>query len=552
MHISVYPSSSEIMPLAKRLYPGLSQLTLTMLAGVLMVSLGNVSEISHIRSILERVMNSHLVPPSQFTSVTMHEYRKGHPRVLVIDESRNRYYARRDLQAWDVAWGSKYIVEEQRGPVTDPSSFDVLLCLGMSKLESACLSSEHYATLQQHQRINHVHGLRQILWRKDALCRTVGTLSSVLRRAFTFDCYLLPESRKALAEAISASSIWQKWIVKPLSRGEGRGIFLASTLQEIDTMTAAAPRVHGVGRVVQPLLPNPLLLEGRKFDLRCYVLLMSIQPLRAYYYREGLVRLAAANYGDGHGGAESWMTNTFTNMKYRPLSELVWTFSQLDAKLNTTTVVSPRALWSTVWRAIGSMLLAAEPKFIEHLHKNLPDSSGCPQCFQLLGVDVIVDNNVNAKVIEVNGLPSMKHSDSAKEYTMVKKRLARDLVAMITAGRDRSGNSLNTISTMIETLGLDSVVLRTGSCPCNPSDSGDLSDDSLPGCIDSHGISFLAHLSAERQALGGFKRLIPSPRAAEHELPFKLNDTGDPKTVTSYCLLQQITPALLAALDMAP
>jgi len=38
------------------------------------------------------------------------------------------------------------------------------------------------------------------------------------------------------------------------------------------------------------------LLDGYKFDLRIYVALTCINPLRIYVYEEGLVRLATVKY----------------------------------------------------------------------------------------------------------------------------------------------------------------------------------------------------------------------------------------------------------------
>jgi len=43
-------------------------------------------------------------------------------------------------------------------------------------------------------------------------------------------------------------------------------------------------------------IDNPLLLDGYKFDLRIYVALTCINPLRIYVYEEGLVRLATVKY----------------------------------------------------------------------------------------------------------------------------------------------------------------------------------------------------------------------------------------------------------------
>ena len=75
--------------------------------------------------------------------------------------------------------------------------------------------------------------------------------------------------------------------MKPDHGCQGKGIFLTRTADGIDPKES---------QVVQRYIAKPLLIDGLKFDLRVYVLVTSVSPLRAFLLQDGLVRLATAPY----------------------------------------------------------------------------------------------------------------------------------------------------------------------------------------------------------------------------------------------------------------
>lgn len=74
------------------------------------------------------------------------------------------------------------------------------------------------------------------------------------------------------------------WIVKPANLSRGRGIYLIDDISEVSVDDVS---------VISRYITNPLLINGHKFDLRIYVVITSIDPLRIYIFKEGLARFAS-------------------------------------------------------------------------------------------------------------------------------------------------------------------------------------------------------------------------------------------------------------------
>ena len=92
------------------------------------------------------------------------------------------------------------------------------------------------------------------------------------------------------------------WIMKPIGKSQGRGIFLLNKLAQISQWKndfrwkPDSPQAEPY--IVQKYINNPLLVGGKKFDLRIYVLVTSYQPLTVYLYRSGFGRFTHHRYSN--------------------------------------------------------------------------------------------------------------------------------------------------------------------------------------------------------------------------------------------------------------
>lgn len=74
--------------------------------------------------------------------------------------------------------------------------------------------------------------------------------------------------------------------MKPEASCQGKGIYLTREIEDITEEHC----------VVQIYIDKPYLMEKMKFDLRLYVLVTGINPLRIYLSHEGLCRLSTKLY----------------------------------------------------------------------------------------------------------------------------------------------------------------------------------------------------------------------------------------------------------------
>ena len=141
--------------------------------------------------------------------------------------------------------------------------------------------------MKNYQRTNHFPGM-YVLARKNLLAKNLLAMQRHYPEQYTFfpKTWLLPSDLKSFKEQFNHRKA-KTFIIKPEASCQGKGIFLTRHYDWIQ------PGEH---YVAQRYLHKPYLIDNLKFDLRVYVLITSVIPLRVFIYKEGLARFATQDY----------------------------------------------------------------------------------------------------------------------------------------------------------------------------------------------------------------------------------------------------------------
>jgi tetratricopeptide (TPR) repeat protein len=223
------------------------------------------------------------------------------------------------------------------------------------------------------------------------------------------ETFVLPKDKKALQAFAKGPDAPALYVVKPIRGSGGQGIEVTADL------TAALTQDEVV---VQRYIDRPYLIEGRKGHCRIYCLVTSAEPLRAYVYSEGIVRIAPELYDpspERGGGASMHVTNTALHLDHPDLN-----ISQDAKEDDTGSIRSLSALLRRMTadgldgeKAFGEIkalvewvvrMIAAEGLFARQAASG--PARGFPA--KLFGMDVLIDDEGHPWLIEMQRTPAAR------------------------------------------------------------------------------------------------------------------------------------------------
>lgn len=296
--------------------------------------------------------------------------------------------------AWNASWGRQYNMNE-------------------------------YEKCKCWQKINHYAGAF-LMGRKDNLHMRMTELKEKVGSFADFypESYLLPKEQEKLNNA------WKNhpmWIVKPSASSRGIGIHLVSNKDPVPT----------VAGIVQYYIEKPLLVQDRKFDIRLYVLVSSIEPMRIYMHSAGMARFCTHKYVENSCPKDLYMhlTNFSLNKDDKGfkrsdgvnenIDDSKWTIGFFMDYCKSQGYDTDK-LMKEFERITVSTIIAGMNEIKKTHKKVIPHHY---TSYEMYGIDIMLDSELNAHLLEINISPSLSGMDSKLDFNM-KYPLNLDLFRM--------------------------------------------------------------------------------------------------------------------------
>ena len=197
------------------------------------------------------------------------------------------------------------------------------------------------------------------------------------------------------------------WLIKPQGSTRGKGIkFLEKN-----------SIIHNY-QIITKYISNPHLIHGKKYDLRIYLFVTGHRPLKIYLYDEGLARICSEKYNvdiDKLKNLYIHLTNVAINKKnprFKKNDELneeetnIWSLKQLKEYY-----INEGKDFNKVFKKIEDIaiksVIAITKAEIETEDIKTEYTINNQNLFELYGMDILIDENMDAWLIEINLSPSL-------------------------------------------------------------------------------------------------------------------------------------------------
>lgn len=205
----------------------------------------------------------------------------------------------------------------------------------------------------------------------------------------------------------------QWWIMKPSMSDKGQGIRLFKTIDQLQSIfdyfdeDEDGEGYNGIiinqlrHFIIQKLLMNPLIIDNRKFHIRCYV--VCVGDLQVYVYDRMLCLFSQAKYVAPSGNEIDLNDPEF-------LSQHLTNTCQ-QSSISTKTV---RELNQVFNESQGNMITSGIHRIVKDLFEAAKQDNynfqPLENAYEIYGLDFLVDEDYQPHLLEVNAYPDFKQT----------------------------------------------------------------------------------------------------------------------------------------------
>ena len=181
----------------------------------------------------------------------------------------------------------------------------------------------------------------------------------------------------------------------------------------------------------QVYVPNPLLIDGYKFDIGVYVIVSSISPLRVYVYDgDAQFRFCRKKYFPfDRKDVEKYVVGA----SFRP----IWKVSSLSKWYNKLDITKQDVFYAhirsigkdpdLIWDKMYDIIRNAFLKHATQLTSAVKEYPYPNSFFELVRFDFILDSNFDVYLMEVNMSPNLSSIHYSKQATMFEQVIYNSL-----------------------------------------------------------------------------------------------------------------------------
>ena len=234
--------------------------------------------------------------------------------------------------------------------------------------------------------------------------------------------YLFPEQKQEILSKFKDYHYTPDdvWLYKPAFDSFGNGIKIVNDYNDIKN---AKQRRFLISRYIM----NPLLIKNKKFDMRAYVLVTGMNPLKIYFYRDGYLKLTVKNFtldkefiedGCVHITTSDTNLECFEGKEYKYDTDIYDEKSHFYSYVHFERYCNKNGInYTDIMEQMKDIFIktfiSMNTDFLALLKKR---NNNDRNLYQIYGLDLIVDQNYKVYLLELNRDPSMRDGHAVCDY----------------------------------------------------------------------------------------------------------------------------------------